>query len=214
MGDIFGSLLAMEATVAFFLESTFIAVWVFGWKKLSPRAHAVTIWLVAVASNISAFWILVANAWMQHPVGYVLRGGRAELASFGAVVSQQFAFLEFVHTLGGAYTLAGIFVMGVSAWHLAARAADSLLQQVLPPRRHLDPGVHPVRERPGAHERGDLQEAQPAKLAAMESHWETTARRPCIWWPGPDAEHERNRVQILAVPGALSLMACYSVDAR
>ena len=77
VGDIFGSLLAIEATVAFFLESTFIAVWFFGWNKLSPKAHLVTIWLVAIASNVSAFWILVANAWMQHPVGYAIRNGRA-----------------------------------------------------------------------------------------------------------------------------------------
>ena len=79
VGDIFGSLLAIEASVAFFLESTFIGVWAFGWKRLSPKAHAVSIWLVALASNVSAFWILIANAWMQHPVGYAIRNeiGRA-----------------------------------------------------------------------------------------------------------------------------------------
>lgn len=76
VGDIFGSLLAIEATVAFFLESTFIAVWAFGWKKLSPKGHAVTIWLVALASNASALWILIANAWMQHPVGFTIRNGQ------------------------------------------------------------------------------------------------------------------------------------------
>src|SRR5512135_2912260 len=91
VGDIFGSLLAVEATVAFFLESTFIAVWFFGWKKLSPKAHLLSIWLVAVASNVSAFWILVANAWMQHPVGFEIRNGRAELTDFFAVITQKFA---------------------------------------------------------------------------------------------------------------------------
>jgi len=85
VGDIFGSLLAIEATAAFFLESTFIAVWALTWNRLSAKAHAVTIWLVAFASNLSAVWILTANAWMQHPVGYTIRGGRAELTDFFAI---------------------------------------------------------------------------------------------------------------------------------
>jgi cytochrome d ubiquinol oxidase subunit I len=121
VGDIFGSLLAVEATVAFFLESTFIAVWFFGWQRLSPKLHCASIWLVAIASNLSAFWILVANAWMQHPVGFAIRNGRAELTDFFAVITQRFAILEFVHTLGGAYILAGFFVLGISSWHLLRR---------------------------------------------------------------------------------------------
>lgn len=122
VGDIFGSLLAVEATVAFFLESTFIAVWVFGWKKLSPKMHLACIWVVAIASNISAYWILTANAFMQHPVGYVLRNGRAELDDFITVATQKFAIVEFAHTLSGAYILAGFFVMGISAWHLLRKS--------------------------------------------------------------------------------------------
>ncbi len=118
VGDIFGSLLAIEATTSFFLESTFIGIWLFGWKKLSPKAHAVTIWLVAAASNLSAYWILVANSWMQHPVGYVIRNGRAELNDFWAVVTQSYAVVMFLHTIAGAYILAGFFVMGISAYHM------------------------------------------------------------------------------------------------
>jgi cytochrome bd ubiquinol oxidase subunit I len=115
VGDVFGSLLAIEATLAFFLESTFIAVWAFSWNRVSPRFHAVTIWLVAFASNLSAVWILIANSWMQHPVGYILRHGRAEMHNFLAVVTQRFAIQQFLHTVSGAYILAGFFVMGVSA---------------------------------------------------------------------------------------------------
>ena len=118
MGDIFGSLLAIEATAAFFLESTLIGVWVFGWKRLSKKAHATVIWLIAFASNLSALWILIANSWMQHPVGYTIRNGRAELVDFGAVVFQKWAILEFLHTISGAYILSGFFVMGISAYHL------------------------------------------------------------------------------------------------
>jgi cytochrome d ubiquinol oxidase subunit I len=214
VGDIFGSLLAIEATVAFFLESTFIAVWFFGWRKLSPKAHCAAIWLVAGASNLSAFWILVANAWMQHPVGYVLRGGRAELASFAAVVGQRFALLEFVHTLGGAYTLAGIFVLGISAWHLARKRETALFKKSfrLAAAWTL---VFTLFEIAQGHMNAEiLHTAQPAKLAAMEAHWETGRRVPMhlVAWPDPD--HERNAVQALTVPGALSLMAGYSVDTR
>jgi cytochrome d ubiquinol oxidase subunit I len=212
VGDIFGSLLAVEATVAFFLESTFIAVWFFGWKKLSPRAHCAAIWLVAAASNVSAFWILVANAWMQHPVGYVLRNGRAELASFGAVVGQKFAILEFVHTLGGAYTLAGIFVLGISAWHLLRKRESALFLKSfrLAAAWTL---VFAVFEIAQGHMNAEiLQTAQPAKLAAMEAHWETGRQAPMHLVAWPDPGQERNSVQTLTVPGALSLMAGYSVD--
>ena len=118
VGDVFGSLLAIEATAAFFLESILIGVWIFGWKKLSPKAHAFVMWLVAGASTLSAVWILIANSWMQHPVGYVMRNGRAELKSFSAVVTQPWAILEFIHTVSAAYILSAFFIMGISAYHL------------------------------------------------------------------------------------------------
>jgi cytochrome d ubiquinol oxidase subunit I len=214
VGDIFGSLLAIEATVAFFLESTFIAVWFFGWNKLSPRAHCAAIWLVAIASNISAFWILVANAWMQHPVGFVLRGGRAELASFVEVVTQRFAILEFVHTLGGAYTLAGMFVLGISAWHLARKRETAFFKKSFRVAAAWTL-VFAIFEIAQGHMNAEiLQTAQPAKLAAMEAHWETGRQVPMhlVAWPDPD--RERNRVQGLSVPGALSFMAGYDTDTQ
>ena len=121
VGDIFGAPLAIEALFAFFLESTFLGVWIFGWKKLSAKAHAFVIWLAAFGTNLSAFWILVANGWMQHPVAAVLRNGRAELTSFSALISNKFAILEFLHTVTGGYILAGFFVMGISAYHLFKR---------------------------------------------------------------------------------------------
>ena len=94
VGDIFGSLLAIEATTAFFLESTFLGAWIFGWHILSPKMHAACIWLVAIASNVSALWILIANAFMQNPVGYVLRNGRAELDNFFTVITNPFAWQQ------------------------------------------------------------------------------------------------------------------------
>ena len=118
VGDIFGSLLAIEATVAFFLESTLVGVWIFGWRKLSKKAHATVMWLIAAAGNITAIWILTANGWMQHPVGYTIRNGRAELTDFTAVLFNKFAILEFFHMIPAAFILSAFFVMGVSAYHL------------------------------------------------------------------------------------------------
>jgi len=214
VGDIFGSLLAIEATAAFFLESTFIAVWFFGWKKLSPKAHAVTIWLVAIASNISAFWILVANAWMQHPVGYVIRNGRAELASFFTVITQRFAILEFVHTLGGAYTLAGFFVLGISAWHLIRKNEVAFFKKSFRIAAAWTL-VFVIFEIAQGHMNAEiLGKTQPAKLAAMESHWETRKNAPLYLATWPDSKGERNSFQTLAVPSGLSLLADYSPSAE
>ena len=165
VGDIFGSLLAIEATLAFFLESTFLAVWAFGWKRLSPRLHCVCIWLVAAASSLSALWIIIANAWMQHPVGFVLRNGRAEMNDFMAVITQPFAIQQYFHTVSGAYILSGFFVMGISAYHLLRRQHTTFFTKsfrlalgfaLIFSRGRSRPGAHP-RRRSGqdpAHQTG------------------------------------------------------------
>ncbi len=118
VGDIFGAPLAIEATVAFFLESVFIGLWIFGWDKVSKKVHALSIWLVAFATNLSALWILLANGWMQHPVGYVLRNGRAEMVDFTALLTNPYGLMKFVHTMPSGYMVAAFFVMGISACHL------------------------------------------------------------------------------------------------
>ncbi|MDA8098039.1 MAG: cytochrome ubiquinol oxidase subunit I, partial [Nitrospiraceae bacterium] len=106
VGDIFGAPLAIEATLAFFLESVFIGVWIFGWNRISKTAHAASIWIVAIATNLSALWILLANGWMQHPVGYVLRNNRAEMVDFAAMVTNPYGWLKFGHTLTSGYVTA------------------------------------------------------------------------------------------------------------
>jgi cytochrome bd ubiquinol oxidase subunit I len=210
VGDIFGSLLAIEATATFFLESTFIAVWFFGWKKLSPKVHLLSIWLVAIASNMSAFWILVANAWMQHPVGFVLRNGRAELASFRDIVTQRFALLEFVHTIGGAYILAGFFVLGISAWHLARQHDVGFFKKSFRIAA-VWTLVFAVFEIAQGHMNAEiLHDSQPTKLAAMESHWETQSNAPIYLLSWPDTERAQNTIEALPVPGMLSLLSGYS----
>lgn len=206
VGDIFGSLLAIEATVAFFLESTFIAVWFFGWKKLSPRMHLTSIWVVAIASNLSAFWILVANAWMQHPVGFAIRNGRAELTDFLAVITQRFAILEFVHTLGGAYILAGFFMLGISAWHLARKHQDSLFKKSFRVAA-VWTLVFALFEIVQGHMSTEiLATTQPVKLAAIEAEWETQTNAPMYLVVWPNSARQSNQLEALKVPGLLSIL--------
>ena len=118
VGDIFVAPLAIEALLAFFLESTFLGLCIFGWDKLSRKLHAAVIWLVALGSSLSALWILIANAFMQHPVGFVINNGRAEMVDFGALVFNPKAWVMFEHTLTSGLTTAAFFVLGVSAYQL------------------------------------------------------------------------------------------------
>ena len=118
VGDIFGAPLAIEALAAFFLESTFLGIWMFGWGKLSKRLHLATIWLVAIASNLSAFWILAANSFMQQPVGYVVRHGRAEMTDFFALITNPNLLVQFPHVVLAGLATGAFFVLGISAWRL------------------------------------------------------------------------------------------------
>ncbi len=207
VGDVFGSLLAIEATTSFFLESTFIGVWLFGWKKLSPKAHAACIWLVAIASNLSAYWILVANSWMQHPVGYVIRNGRAELADFWAVVTQPYAVLMFLHVIAGAYILAGFFVMGISAYHMLRNRNVPFFKRSFKIAATFTVIFAIAEIGIGDLHGKEMMKAQPAKAAAAEAVWETTKGAPMYLFAVPDEQNERNGVQILGIPKLLSWVA-------
>ena len=213
VGDVFGSLLAIEATATFFLESTFIGVWIFGWKKLSKKAHAGVMWLVAIGSNLSAVWILIANAWMQSPVGFTLRNGRAEMVDFGAVISQPFAVYKIIHTISSALVLASFFIMGISAYHLLKNRHKEFFTKSF--RTGLGFGlifslvVFIVGDMNGVM----VAEKQPAKLAAMESLWETTDMAPVYMFAWPDPENEKNAVEFGAIPGLLSFLVKHDINA-
>ncbi|MBU2621081.1 MAG: cytochrome ubiquinol oxidase subunit I [Proteobacteria bacterium] len=214
VGDIFGSLLAIEASAAFFLESTLIGIWIFGWKKISRKAHAAVMWLIAGASTLSAVWIIIANSWMQHPVGYVLRNGRAELSDFSAVIFQKFAILQFFHTISAAYIVSAFFVMGVSAYHLLKKQSIQFFTRsfriglifglIFSIFTAIEGDMH------GVH----VAEVQPAKLAAMEAHWETTSRAPLNLFAIPDEKNERNFIEIGAIPGLLSFLGYHDINAE
>ena len=126
VGDIFGAPLAIEGLLAFFLESTFLGVWIFGWDRLSRKVHLATIWITAVATAISAYIILAANAWMQHPVGSAINqtAGRAELKDFFAVVLNPTVLLAYPHVIAGVFMTGGAFVLGVAVWRLLRGTAQ------------------------------------------------------------------------------------------
>jgi len=214
VGDIFGSLLAIEATTSFFLESTLIGVWIFGWKKLSKKAHATVMWLIAFASTFSAVWILIANAWMQNPVGYTIRDGRAELVDFTAALMQKWAILKFIHTVSAAYVLSAFFIMGVSAYHLLKKQKVEFFTRSF--RIALVFGLifSLVVVIMGDLNGVVVAEKQPSKLAAMESLWETTTRAPVYLFALPDEENERNKIEIGAMPGMLSFLVRHDINAE
>ncbi|MEO3800640.1 cytochrome ubiquinol oxidase subunit I [Nonomuraea sp. B1E8] len=123
VGDVFGAPLAMEALLAFFMESTFLGLWIFGWDRLPKRAHLACIWAAAIGSNLSAYFILAANAWMKHPVGYEVVGGKARMTDLWAVLTNPTALAQVPHVIGAAFVVAGGFVLAVSGyWLLRTRA--------------------------------------------------------------------------------------------
>ncbi|GAA1349176.1 cytochrome ubiquinol oxidase subunit I [Falsarthrobacter nasiphocae] len=126
VGDVFGAPLAMEALLAFFVESTFLGLWIFGWDRLSPKIHLATIWAAGIATWLSAYFIIVANSWMQHPVGVEMVDGRPVMTDVVAVLTNNTALLAFAHTITGALAVAGSFLLGIAWYHLWRRRRDGI----------------------------------------------------------------------------------------
>ena len=185
VGDIFGAPLAIEGLMAFFLESTFIGLFFFGWSRLKKGTHLLCTFLMALGSNLSALWILVANGWMQNPVGYVIKNGRAELSSFFDVVTNPFAWSQYFHTIFAAWMLGGFFVLGVSSWHLLRKNELDLFKRSVRIAAPFTLILVLLLGLQGHHHAQIVAEMQPAKLAAMESHWETGTHVPMylLTWP-------------------------------
>jgi cytochrome d ubiquinol oxidase subunit I len=214
VGDIFGAPLAIEATAAFFLESTFIGLWALGWNKVSKKVHALAIWLVAFSVNLSALWILLANGWMQKPVGFVLRNGRAEMTDFAALVFNGTSWQIFVHTVLSGFVLASFFVMGVSAYHLLRKNEVRVFNASLKTAAAFGLAGALLLAVTGDMRSIDVAKTQPAKLAAMESHWETQTGAPMPLLVWPDAKNERNAVEAVRIPNGLSLLAFHKAGAE
>ncbi len=214
VGDIFGVPLAIEGLMAFFLESTLIGLFFFGWNRLSQRQHLAVTWLVALGSNLSALWILIANGWMQNPVGaeFNYETMRMELTSLSEVFFNPVAQVKFVHTVASGYVTGAMFVLGISSWYLlkgrdipfarrsfaiaASFGTASILSVII------------LGDESG-YELGDVQKV---KLAAIEAEWEThppPAAFTLIGWPDDEAEKTHYAIKI---PYALGIVATRSLD--
>ena len=206
MGDIFGAPLALEALTAFFLESTFLGIWIFGWDKLSEKAHCICIWIVAFASNLSAFWILVANSFMQHPVGYALNNGRAEMTDFFALVTNHYVLGEYSHTLFSAIATAGFLVLAVSAWKVLHDevSRQAFTQTLKAGAIYMLIGLFATMGSGHMHAQY-LAQANPMKLSSVEALWETADPAPFAIVADIDEENHRNNME-LTVPGVFSFM--------
>jgi len=207
MGDIFGAPLAIEGLMAFFMESTFIGVWIFGWDKLSKGAHAAVAWLVAIGSNLSSLWILTANSFMQNPVGYAIRDGRAEMTDFWALLGNPNVWHQFPHVTAAGIAIGGFLVLAFSAWHLLQNKAES---KEFFKRSFRWAAVYGLI---GAllvgligHAQGQfLARSQPLKVAAMEGHWESETPASFSVIAVIDQKNQRNTFDV-KIPKALSFL--------
>ncbi|CAM3951479.1 cytochrome ubiquinol oxidase subunit I [Mesobacillus zeae] len=214
MGDIFGSPLAIEALLAFFLESTFFGIWLFGKDKISPKLRAFSMWMVALGTNISALWIITANGFMQNPVGYVIRDGRAELESFTALITNPYAWHMFFHTVISCYIVGSFFVMAVSAYHLLRKNETPFFKKSF--KYGLVLAVFAATVTPFiGHQSGVYAtEKQPAKGAALEAVWETQSKMPFHIIQFPDAENEKNSFEALSIPRIGSFLYTNTFDGK
>lgn len=214
VGDIFGAPLAIEATVAFFLESTFIGLWAFSWNKVSKKLHALFIWLVAIGTNLSALWILLANAWMQKPVGYIIRNGRAEMIDFKALVFNPYGIIKFLHTNSSGWVVASFFVMGVCAYHLLKKNEENMFKKAFKIASTFGLIASLFVVIFGDFSGREVAKYQPSKFAAMESLWETKEGAPFNLIQIPDEKNEKNSVELLKIPGLLSFLATHDFNAE
>ena len=207
VGDIFGAPLAAEGVFAFFLESTFLGVYLFGRNRVSQRLHWFSALMVAIGSTLSAFWIIVANSWQQTPAGYVLRNGRAELTDFWAAVFNPSTLPRYFHTVDAAL-ITGAFVMaGVSAWHLLRNPASDFARKSL--RIAVIAGfVFSLAElMPFGHWHAQqVAETQPAKFAAIEGLYTTQSGAPLAVFGLPSDRPPELKARV-EIPGVLSWMA-------
>jgi cytochrome d ubiquinol oxidase subunit I len=215
VGGVFGAPLAIEGLAAFFLEATFLGLWIFGWDRLSPRVHLATIWLVSLGTWLSAFFILVANSWMQHPVGYKLVDGEAQLTDVWALLSNEFALRAMFHTILAGLTTASIVVLGISCWHLLQgrnveifRRAAALALVVAVPVTFVNLTV-------GSRFGIVVTSQQGMKIAASEALWNT--EQPAgfsLFQIGGFTQDDQKPSFVVQVPRLLSFLATGSFNGK
>ncbi len=209
VGNVFGGPLAMEGLVAFFLESTFLGIWIFGWNRLSKKAHLTCIWLVAAGTILSAAFIMAANSWMQHPVGYVTnhKTGQPQLNNIWALFTNPVFIWGYIHVLLASLVTGGVLMLGVAAWHMhrkehvdAFRRAAVISLAVVLPATILTLFV--------GSELGVVEETyQPMKIAAAEAQWNTCTTCSFSVFQIGGGNEDQTPTQIILIPGLLSILA-------
>ncbi len=215
VGNVFGAPLAIEGLAAFFLESTFLGLWIFGWDRLSPRLHLATLWLAVAGTWLSGYFILVANSWMQHPVGYKVSGGEAQLTSVEALLTNSFALRAYEHIILAALIFGTSAVLGIACWHFLRgreiemfRKAAKLALIVAVPATLLQLVV-------GNRFGEAVTSAQGMKIAASEAQWNTC--QPCgfsLFQIGGFSQSDQTPTFSITIPRVLSYMATGSFDGK
>ncbi len=202
VGDIFGAPLAIEGIVAFFMEATFIAVMFFGWNKVSKRFHLASTWLTGIGATFSAWWILVANSWMQYPVGMEFNPEtvRNEMVNFAAVAFSPVAVMKFLHTVLSSWMVGAVFVIAVSAWFLLRKREKEFALASIKIAAGVGLFASLVTAFTGDKSAYQVAQLQPMKLAAMEGLYEGGSHEPLTV------------VGSLKIPGMLSLLATHDID--
>jgi cytochrome d ubiquinol oxidase subunit I len=215
VGDIFGAPLAIEALLAFFLESTFLGIWIFGEGKIPERVHLAAIWLVAIGSNLSALWILLANGWMQHPVGYVISPatGRPELNDFLALVTNPKGWIFFWHTISAGFATASFVILGISAYHVLRRTEPGVFRKSFQMASVVGL-ISGVLVFLGGHTQGQyVYQTQPMKMAAIEALWNTEQPAAFSILTIGDLSGRRE-VWSLRIPALTSFLACNNFSCK
>ncbi|WP_025097021.1 cytochrome ubiquinol oxidase subunit I [Burkholderia sp. A1] len=214
VGDIFGVPLAVEGLMAFFLESTFVGLFFFGWNKLSRVKHLLVTFLVALGSNLSALWILVANGWMNNPVGaeFNYQTMRMELSSLFDVLFNPVAQVKFVHTVSAGYVTASMFVLGISSWYLLRRRDTAFALRSFAVAAGFGLASTLCVIVLGDESGYTTGEVQQVKLAAIESEWETTPAPAAFTIFGIPNQAEQRTDYAIRIPYALGLIATRSID--
>ena len=220
VGDIFGAPLAIEGLMAFFMESTFFAVMFFGWNKVSKKAHLLSTWLVAIGSNLSALWILVANGWMQHPVGMKFNPdtARNEMQNFWEVFFNPNAVSKFLHTISGGYVLASLFVIGISAWYLLKKRDTQFAKRSIIVASSFGLITSLFLVTTGDESAHQVALNQPMKLAAMEGLYDGEKRAGIVAFGILDPKKELGDdhdpfLLSFEIPGALSFLGYHDLNA-
>jgi cytochrome d ubiquinol oxidase subunit I len=215
VGNVFGAPLAIEGLAAFFLESTFLGLWIFGWDRLAPRLHLATLWIAVLGSWLSAYFILVANSFMQDPVGYKIVHGQAQLTSVWKLLSSEWALYAFGHTILAGLTAGAAVVFGVCCWHFARgrranlfRPAAKLALIVLVPVSCFNLWF-------GSHFGILVTKLQPMKISAAEAQWSTCTHCSfSLFQIGGFTEQDQKPSFSIAIPGLLSYLSTGSFSGK